>query len=69
MKEIISDIHITTTEHEILKYLAQGLSNSEMAQLRHCSMHTIKIHITNLLDKFNAKNRTHLAFIVGKMSR
>ena len=44
----------------VLKQLAQGLSNKEIADILGVAEPTIKMHISNLLRAFDAKNRVQI---------
>ena len=54
----ITDLEITNREYEVLQYIAEGLSNQEIAKKLFLSESTIKTHVSNLLIKLNAKRRT-----------
>lgn len=41
----------------------QGFTNREMAETRVVSAETIKTQLTNILGKFQARDRTHAALI------
>lgn len=49
---------ITPREHEILRLIADGLSNREIAQKLFVSENTVKTHSSRLFDKLNARRRT-----------
>lgn len=49
---------LTQRELEILKYIANGLSNKEIAKKLIRSLGTIKVHTSNIYSKLGAKNRT-----------
>lgn len=49
---------LTERELEVLKLVAQGLSNPEIAETLVISMPTVRSHITNILNKLGLKNRT-----------
>jgi NarL family two-component system response regulator LiaR len=53
----VSEI-LTEREVEVLKLLARGLSNKEIADSMVVSMPTVRSHITNILTKLNLSNRT-----------
>ena len=46
-------------EQEILKLLAQGLTNREIAGRLHLAEGTVKNYVSNLLGKIDARDRTH----------
>lgn len=45
-------------ELEVLRLIAEGLSNEEIAQRLVLSLHTIKWHTSNIYSKLSVKNRT-----------
>jgi DNA-binding NarL/FixJ family response regulator len=55
----IEELGLSRREYEVLKEVALGLSNQEIAEKLHVSESTIKTHVSNLLVKLNAKRRTH----------
>ena len=55
---------ITKRESEILKLIADGLTNQEIAEKLFISTFTVDSHRKNLLLKFNAKNTATLIKIV-----
>lgn len=50
--------HLTNRQLEVLKYLAQGLSNKQIAYQMNVSEATVKLHINALLRAVGATNRT-----------
>lgn len=59
--EETSEDHITEREMEVLKLIATGMSNQEIALELHISEGTVRFHVTNLLSKLELANRTQLA--------
>ena len=49
---------ITSRETEVLRMLAEGLVNKEIAARLGVSEHTVKFHISSILDKLGASTRT-----------
>jgi NarL family two-component system response regulator LiaR len=52
---------LTNREVEILKLIANGLSNSEIAAQLVISGHTVKGHVSNILSKLHLADRTQAA--------
>lgn len=55
-------------EVTILRLVAEGKSNQEIADDLYLSAHTVKFHITRLLRKYNVRRRSELAAIAVEMS-
>ncbi len=51
-------VQLTPREHDVLNLLAQGLSNQAIAEALIVSIPTVKVHVSNILDKLGASNRT-----------
>jgi two-component system, NarL family, response regulator LiaR len=54
----IIELGISPRELEILKMIAEGLSNQEIAGQLFISLSTVKTHVSNLFSKLNVKRRT-----------
>jgi NarL family two-component system response regulator LiaR len=52
---------LTEREVEVLKMVAQGLSNEEIAKKLAISHHTVGVHIGRILEKLAVTNRTQAA--------
>jgi DNA-binding NarL/FixJ family response regulator len=52
---------LTDRELDVLRQLAAGLSNREIAAAVHLSEGTVKNHVTNILAKLGARDRTQAA--------
>ena len=55
---------LTEREIQILRKLAEGLGNKQIASILAISEHTVKFHISSILDKLGASSRTE-AVTVG----
>lgn len=53
-----NDANLTPREWEVLKLVAAGLQNKNIASDLSLSQHTIKLHIHNILKKIGVSNRT-----------
>ncbi|MEU8891352.1 response regulator transcription factor [Streptomyces sp. NPDC048442] len=54
---------LTGREEEVLRLMATGLSNPEIAAALRVSLETVKTHVGNVLIKLGAQNRTHAVVI------
>jgi two-component system, NarL family, response regulator LiaR len=54
---------LTEREVEVLRLLTQGQSNLEIARNLHISATTVRSHVSNILMKLDASNRTQAAMI------
>ncbi len=52
---------LTSRELELLRLVAEGLSNKAIGQQLDVSENTVKYHMRNILQKLNAQNRTEAA--------
>ena len=58
---LASSYAFTDRELEVLREMAGGDTNQEIAERLHMSVATVKTHILNMLEKTGFKNRTELA--------
>lgn len=58
--------HLTARELEILKLIAEGNANKEIAALLSISEDTVKSHVGRVLEKLGANDRTHAVTIALK---
>ncbi|MFD0888662.1 response regulator transcription factor, partial [Streptosporangium algeriense] len=49
---------LTEREADVLRALAEGLSNVEIARSMHVSPETVKTHIKHILGKLHVRDRT-----------
>ena len=52
---------LTRREREVAGYVAQGLTNRQIAALMHISERTAESHVQHILGKLSLANRTHIA--------
>lgn len=55
---VAADSALTSREIEVLRMLAEGLANKEIAYRLGISEHTVKFHVAALFGKLNASSRT-----------
>jgi DNA-binding NarL/FixJ family response regulator len=52
---------LTAREEEVLRVVAKGMTNAEIAAQLHISLSTVKTHLTSLMGKLGARNRVEIA--------
>jgi DNA-binding NarL/FixJ family response regulator len=57
---------LSDREREVLVMLAQGIPNKEIADKLHLAEGTVKNHVSNILGKLQAQNRTEAADIARR---
>jgi len=57
---------LTTREREVLRLLAAGRSNREIAAVLYIAPKTASVHVSNILAKLNANSRTEAAAIAHR---
>lgn len=57
---------LTARELEVIKLIAQGMPNKEIASTLYISEKTVKNHITNIFRKLNVEDRTQAALFALK---
>lgn len=53
----------THSQLEVLRLVAEGLSNKEIAARRHCSEHTVKFHVQSLFAHWECSTRVQLVVL------
>lgn len=51
---------LTEREHEVVRLVAQGLSNSEIAEQLVLSVGTVKVHVSNIITKLGVRDRVQI---------
>lgn len=59
---------LTNREKDVLKELAKGLNNEEIARNLYISEHTVKKHVSSILSKLNLRNRSQIAYKINNKS-
>ena len=58
--------HLTEREIDILRLMGNGDSNKLMAETLGITLDTVKKHVRNVIDKLQARSRTHAAIIAAQ---
>ncbi len=54
---------LTERELEVLKYVMQGLTNNEIADILMITHHTVKAHVASIIRKLGVRNRLDASMI------
>jgi DNA-binding NarL/FixJ family response regulator len=58
-------VELTPREKEVLRLIANGASNREIAHTLYISEGTVKNHVTNILSRLNLRDRTQAAILAN----
>ncbi|MGE0227620.1 MAG: response regulator [Dehalococcoidia bacterium] len=58
---------LTEREHEVFEFIAQGLSNAEIADRLFLSEGTVKTHVKHVFDKLQARDRTQVVILAYEL--
>jgi DNA-binding NarL/FixJ family response regulator len=59
---------LTAQELRVANLVGAGMSNREVADALHVSVHTVKTHVKNVLDKLSIRSRWQMAATVGRLN-
>ncbi len=57
-------VRMTPREREVVDLIAEGLSNKAIGKRLHISVHTVKSHLRNIMDKLTLNSRLQIATYV-----
>jgi len=63
----VGETQLTPREMEILRLMARGMSNAELADTLLVSENTLKTHVKNILGKLHMKNRREAAAYAARL--
>lgn len=61
--ELDSVARLSAREREVLELAARGLTNMQIAQGLHLSVHAVKFHLSSIFGKLRVSNRTEAAVL------
>ncbi len=60
-------VELTPRELDVLRHIALGQNNAEIAAALHVTKETVKTHVGNVLDKLGARDRTQAAVLAYEL--
>ena len=63
LAEHLSDEELTAREVEVLRKIAEGNRNRDIAEVLFISEETVKVHVKHIMDKLGARDRTQAVAI------
>jgi DNA-binding NarL/FixJ family response regulator len=60
------DYGLTRREMQVLQAMGEGLNNGEVAEKLNITTPTVRFHITNIIEKLDAANRTEALIIAAR---
>jgi DNA-binding CsgD family transcriptional regulator len=67
LNEIIARARLSKRQMDVLRLLGEGKTNREIAEALFRSPHTIKLHVSAILERLNLKSRTQAALLASKL--
>lgn len=65
--DLPEDVNLTNREREVLSFLADGVSNKEIASALNLQIVTVKLHVRGVCRKLGVSNRTQAALMAREM--
>ncbi|MDT8341097.1 MAG: response regulator transcription factor [Longimicrobiales bacterium] len=65
--EHLDSVRLTDREGQVIELIAAGMSNKAIARELHISIHTVKSHLRNIMEKLNLHSRLQLARYVDEV--
>jgi DNA-binding NarL/FixJ family response regulator len=59
-------VRMTPREREVINLIAEGLSNKAIGKQLHISVHTVKSHLRNIMEKLTLNSRLQIAAYVHR---
>ena len=68
IQERLDRFALTPREREVLRWVAEGKSNADIAKILELNVGTVKVHVERILTKLGVENRTSAALLVHGVS-
>ena len=58
--ENMDNYNLTDREKDVIEYLCEGFTNSEISKLLDVSVNTVKVHVSSIIQKLGVEDRTQV---------
>jgi len=65
-KKLTGKMGLTLRQQKLMKLVAKGLTNKEIAEEMHLSEYTVKNHVSRILKRLDTENRNEAVQTVGE---
>lgn len=55
-----AEYNLTDRERDVLDYICEGLNNAEISRILDVSVNTVKVHVSNIIQKLGVEDRTQV---------
>ena len=52
--------NLTDREKDVIEYICEGLTNSEISNILDVSINTVKVHVSSIIQKLGVEDRTQV---------
>ncbi len=56
----MNNYNLTDREKEVIEYICEGLTNSEISKILDVSINTVKVHVSSIIQKLGVEDRTQV---------
>jgi DNA-binding NarL/FixJ family response regulator len=67
LNDVIARAGLSKRQVDVLRLLGKGMTNREIAEALFRSPHTIKLHVSAILERLHLKSRTQAALLASKL--
>ncbi len=58
--DIMDGYNLTDREKDVIEYICEGLTNSEISNILDVSINTVKVHVSSIIQKLGVEDRTQV---------
>lgn len=58
--DVMDGYNLTDREKDVIEYICEGLTNSEISNILDVSINTVKVHVSSIIQKLGVEDRTQV---------